>query len=256
MSFFGKVLASFGVGGARVDTKLERSEYTAGELMRGKVEIYGGNVPQNIDSIYLKVNTTYTRETDDHKYTDYAAVKKQKLNEPFTIGAGETKVIPFELELPLDTPITYGKTRVWVETGLDIKNAVDPEDKDYIEVRPTPLATKILEEIELLGFRLRKVDCEQASLKIASRYPFVQEFEFVPTTGVFRGRLDELELMFISQAEQSAQLLIEVDRKARGLGGFLAEALEMDESLINVRVTAQDLPQLREKLTQIISAHM
>jgi sporulation-control protein len=29
-----------------------------------------------------------------------------------------------------------GKTRVWLQTGLDIKNSVDPGYKDMIEIRP------------------------------------------------------------------------------------------------------------------------
>ncbi|TQR20542.1 sporulation protein [Psychrobacillus vulpis] len=256
MSFFNKVLASFGIGGAKVDTKLEKSEYIAGEVMRGKVEVYGGNLEQQIDSIYLTVYTTYIRESDDRKYTDIAPVKKYKVNDPFTIGANETKIIPFSIDLPVETPITIGNTRVWVSTGLDIKNAADPEDKDYIGVRPSKLANQILEVVEQLGFRLRKAECEQASKRIRNQYPFVQEFEFIPTSGVYRGRLDELEIVFLSQSEQSAELLIQVDRKARGFGGFLAEALEMDESHIRLSITTQDLPYLQEKFNQVISKHL
>ncbi|WP_100331337.1 sporulation protein [Bacillus xiapuensis] len=256
MSFFNKVLASFGIGGAKVDTKLEKSEYTAGEVINGKIEVTGGNIEQRIDSIYLTLYTTYIREADDKKYTDYAAVKKQKINDPFTIGANETKSIPFSIELPEDTPITYGNTRVWVGTGLDIKNAVDPEDKDYIDIRPTKLVSHVLEQVEQLGFRLRKVECEQASLKIGSRYPFVQEFEFVPMRGLFRGRLDELEIIFLSQTEHSAELLMEIDRKARGFRGFLSEAFEMDESHIRLTITDSDLANFQEKLRGAISRHL
>lgn len=158
--------------------------------------------------------------------------------------------------LPVETPITFGNTRVWVGMGLDIKNAVDAEDKDYINVRPTKIAARILGEMEQLGFKLRKAECEQASRKMRSRHLFVQEFEFIPTSGVFRGRLDELDVVFLSQSEQSAELLLEVDPKARGLGGFLAEALEMDESQIRLSVTAQDLPNLDEKLKQVISNYI
>ncbi|KAB7708998.1 sporulation protein SpoOM [Bacillus aerolatus] len=256
MSFFNKVLASIGIGGAKVDTKLEKPEYTAGDIMKGQVEVCGGSVEQQIDSIYLTVYTTFIRESDDKKYTDYASIKKHKLNEPFKIGANETKVIPFSMELPLDTPITYGNTRVWVATGLDIKNAADPEDKDYIEIRPDKMTAAVLKEVEQLGFRLRQVECEQAPKRIGSRFPFVQEFEFVPTSGPFRGKLDELEVMFLSQTKEKAELLIQVDRKAKGIGGFLAEAFEMDETFVRLTVTSQDVPKLNEKLKQIIAKYV
>lgn len=255
MSFFNKMLASIGIGGAKVDTKLEKSEYTAGEIIRGQVEICGGNTEQQIDSIYLTVYTTYVRETDDRKFTDHAAVKKQKLNEPFKIGANEAKSIPFSLELPIHTPITYGNTRVWVATGLDIKNAADPGDKDFIEVRPATLTAAILDEVGQLGFRLRQVECEQAPKRISSRLPFVQEFEFVPTSGPFRGRLDELEVIFLAQEKGQVELLIQIDRKAKGFGGLLAEAFEMDETYVRLTVTSHEMPQLGEKLKQVIAKH-
>lgn len=252
MSFFNKVLASVGVGGAKVDTKLEKSEFTAGEIMQGVVEVSGGNLEQQIDAIYLTVNTTYIRESNDRKYTDVAAIQKFKVTEPFTIGANEKKIIPFSLTLPEDAPITYGNTRVWVSTGLDIKNSVDPTDKDYINVRPTKLATHILEAIEQLGFKLRKVECEKASYKLGSQYPFVQEFEFVPVSGAYRSKLDELEILFLSQSSQSADILMQVDRRARGLGGLLAEAFEMDEKFIRLTINAQDIPTIKDKLQRAI----
>ncbi|NQD67677.1 sporulation protein, partial [Bacillus haikouensis] len=46
MSFFNKVFASFGIGAATVDTKLEKSSYKAGETANGVVEIRGGSTSQ------------------------------------------------------------------------------------------------------------------------------------------------------------------------------------------------------------------
>lgn len=252
MSFFNKVLASVGVGGAKVDTKLEKSEFTAGEIMQGVVEVVGGNLEQQIDAIYLTVNTTYIRESNDRKYTDVAAFQKYKVTEPFTIGANEKKKIPFSLTLPEDAPVTYGSTRVWISTGLDIKNSIDPTDKDYINVRPTRIAAHILEAIEQLGFKIIKVECEKASHKLGSRYPFVQEFEFVPVSSSYKAKLDELEILFLSQSAQSAEILMQVDRRARGFGGLLAEAFEMDEKFIRLTINAQDIPTIKDKLKRAI----
>lgn len=255
MSFFNKVLASVGIGAATVDTKLEKSTYSAGEVMRGEIEVRGGNVAQQIDTIYLTVYTTYIREANDKKYTDKAAVNKVKVSDPFSIDAGENKVFPFSLTLPLDTPITMGKTKVWVQTELDIKNAVDPEDKDYIDVKPSKLAASVLDAVQGLGFRLRKTECEQASARFRGHYPFMQEFEFAPT-GQYRSHLDELEVVFLSQSEHSVELLMQIDRKVKGLGSLFAEALDMDESFVRTTITIQDLPNLQSKLQQIISKHI
>jgi len=79
MSFFNKAFASIGIGSATVDTILEKSTYQAGEVMRGEIVVQGGNVEQQVDTIFLTVNTTYIRESNDHKYTEVAALQKVKV---------------------------------------------------------------------------------------------------------------------------------------------------------------------------------
>jgi len=255
MSFFNNVLASIGVGSATVDTRLEKTTYRAGEIMRGEIIVRGGQVEQQVDTIYLSINTTYIREANDNKYTEVAALQKIKVSEPFIIAAGERKNFPISLTLPFETPITAGKTQVWIQTGLDIKNAVDPSDKDYIRVQPTALATHILDAISALGFRLREAECEQAPARFRGYYPFIQEFEFVPI-GQYRNHLDELEIVFLSQSNHSAEILLQIDRKVRGIGSFFAEALDMDESYVRTTITKHDLPMIETKLQQIIAKHL
>ncbi len=250
MALFNKVLATIGIGNAKVDTKLEKANYQAGDIMHGVVEVKGGNVAQEIDSIYVSVMTTYVKEVDDRKVLDEAAVVKEKLNEPFTIGPGETREFPLQLQLPHETPVTQGKTRVWVATGLDIKQAVDPADKDFIEVRPTEVAGAVLDAVRALGFRLREVECKAARI---TKYPFVQEFEFVPVSGNYKGKLDELEVSFLTQSGQEAGLLLQVDRRASGLGGLLSEALGTDETNVRIQVQKQDLDFIQTKLNETIS---
>ncbi|MCA1058453.1 sporulation protein [Rossellomorea aquimaris] len=252
MSFFNKVFASIGIGAATVDTKLEKSSYEAGEIVNGVVEITGGSTEQSIDAIFLTLFTTYIRESDDKKFTDYAPIQKVQISNPFTVLENEKKEIPFSFTLPFETPITYGNTRVWVATGVDIKNAVDPKDKDYIEIVPNQLTNAILTSVQELGFRIRKVECEEAPRRYRGRYPFIQEFEFVPVKGRYQRKLDELEVMFLNQTEDQVELLLEVDRRARGLGGFLAEALEMDESMIRMSIRSSDVPQLPSLLQDAI----
>ncbi len=256
MSIFNKVLASVGIGAATVDTKLENSHYTAGDVVRGNVEITGGHVEQSIDAIYLTLYTTYIREMDDKKYTDHAAITKFQVTEPFVIGAGERKSIPFSFNLPYTTPVTSGKTRVWVQTGVDIKMAVDPSDKDYIEVKAASLATEVLRAVESLGFRLKKVDCEAAPKRFHTPHVFIQEFEFTATNPAYRNRLDELEVTFLNQSSGSVEVLLQIDRRARGLASFLSEALEMDESFVRLSFTDQDIPRIQSAIQQAIERNM
>ncbi|MFS0823299.1 sporulation protein [Bacillus sp. 1P02SD] len=253
MSLINKIFSSIGIGNARVDTKLSTDRLKAGEKVTGFVEIVGGNMEQQIDEIYLSVMTTYIKEFNDRNINKQATIEKIKIVEPFEIGSNERREIPFSLVLPLDTPLTLGKTKVWIHTGLDIKNAVDPSDKDYISVSPSPLVAGVLNAIYDLGFSLRKVDCEAAPYRLRKRLPFVQEFEFVPTSGAYRGKLDEVELVFFPQSEQKLEVVMQVDRRARGLGSLIAEAMDMDESFVNFTVTADDLPTIKSQMNQIIS---
>lgn len=255
MSFFNKVFASVGIGSATVDTKLERDTFAPGEEVNGVVEIRGGNVEQDIAEIYLTLNTTFMKEIDDKKFPQTGQIDKFRLTHPFRIGKNERKDIPFSFILPSDTPLSIGKTKVWVATGLEIRNAVDPTDKDFIRIVPNPLMSSVLKAIEDLGFRLREAECEQAPYRLRRRLPFVQEFEFVPITGAFRGRLDELEVVFFPTSSNEMEMIMQVDRRARGLGGFLAEALEVDETNVRLVVTTADIPMMNPKIRSVIERY-
>jgi sporulation-control protein len=252
MAFFDKVFASVGIGSAAVDTKLEKDTYMPGETVKGAVEIRGGKVDQQVDDIYLTLNTTYLKESDDKKYNVTATIDRFRITSPFTIRKNERKEIPFSFQLPLDTPLSIGRSKIWVTTGLDIKNAVDPGDKDYIQVVPDQLMNAVFNAVDSLGFRLREADCEQAPHRLRGRLPFVQEFEYVPTSGPFRGKLDELELVFRPSGSGAIELLLQVDRRARGLGGLFAEAAGMDETNVRLTVTSADIPNLQQQIQSVI----
>lgn len=255
MALFNKVLAQIGIGAATVDTKLVKAQLTAGEKIEGTVEVYGGNTEQHIDSIYLRLYTTYVREKDDKKVKENVILNSFKINDPFTIQPGDRKDIPFSFDLPIDTPVTMGNTRVWVTTGLDIKNAIDPRDIDHVEVLPSPVIQASINAMNDIGFRLRQVECEEAPRRIRRRLPFMQEFEFVPTKGPFYGKLDEVELTFLPDGPDRFEVFMEVDRRARGLSGLFAEALDMDESIVHFQVTNHEIPRIKQMLQEVIQRY-
>jgi sporulation-control protein len=255
MSFFNKVFASVGIGSAAVDTKLEKDTYMPGETVNGVVEIKGGKVEQQVDEIYLTLNTTYLRESDDKKYTVTAAIERFRLTTPFSIRANEKKDIPFSFQLPFDTPLSIGRSKIWVTTGLDIKSGVDPRDKDYLKVIPNPLMSAVFNAIDNLGFRIREADCEEAPRRLRGRLPFVQEFEFVPTSGLFRGRLDELEVVFFPSGNGMLDIMFQVDRRARGFSGLFSEAMGADETNVRLSVSNADIPNMQQKIQSVIQRY-
>ncbi|MFB9325848.1 sporulation protein [Paenibacillus aurantiacus] len=254
---FNRFLASIGIGSATLDTLLEKARYTPGEEVRGVVRMKGGSVEQDVDTIEVSVMTEYIKESNDHKHNVTVALARFHVSSPFKLRAGEQKEVPFSFVLPLETPLTIGRAPVWVKTELAIRGALDPGDNDRIEVVPTQGMATVLEAVEQLGFRLRKAECEYAS-RIGGRYPFVQEFEFVPTSGSYRGRLDELEVIFYNRGTE-LEVLLQIDRKARGLAGLFAEAMDMDETFVRVRFSNSELAtgpySISQQLANVISRY-
>ncbi|UVI29175.1 sporulation protein [Paenibacillus spongiae] len=240
MSMFKRMLASVGIGAAKVDLMLHQDVVKAGDMISGIIRIEGGRVDQEVNDVYAFIMTRYLREQNDTKREVEAAVSKFLLAGKFTVKAEQVYEFPVSFQLPANTPVTMGRTPVWIQTGLDINETVDPKDQDRLEVRPHPHSAVILDAVSQLGFRLRKVDCEYAP-NYGRTYglPFVQEFEFIPASQ-FRGQLDELEIVFYPD-ENGVDLLLQIDRKARGLAGFFSEALDTDERFVRLRFDRNQL---------------
>jgi sporulation-control protein len=255
MSFFNKILATIGIGSASVDTKLSQSSIKTGEDVEGIIEIKGGNIDQNIEEIYLTINTNYEKEEDDKVIHKQAIISTIKLNEPFVIMPEETKTIPFKLQIPIDTPISVGSSKVWIQTGVDIKGAIDPTDRDMVNILPNDMVEETIKLFSQLGFKLRKVKNEAAPYKLRKRLPFVQEFEFIPTSGSYHGKFDEVELVFFPIDKTKLEVIIEVDRRAKGLAGLFSEALDMDESIIRFTIHDFEMPTIKETFEDILVRH-
>ncbi|MFL6562139.1 MAG: sporulation protein, partial [Bacillus sp. (in: firmicutes)] len=127
--------------------------------------------------------------------------------------------------------------------------------KDYLKVVPNPLMSAVFTAIEHLGFRIREADCEEAPRRLRGRLPFVQEFEFVPTSGVFRGKLDELEVVFFPSGNGNLDIMFQVDRRANGLAGLFSEAIGADETNVRLSVTNTDIPYIQQKIQSVIQRY-
>ena len=249
VSMFKKLLAKVGIGAATVDTRLYKDALVPGEMIEGEVYITGGDVSQEIDDIYICVLTQYKREVEDSTVTEECKLLKYCLSERFKLQPKEEKIIPFSFQLPYETPLTVGQQPVYLRTGLDISTAIDPKDTDYIQVYPHPLMQAVLDAVENLGFQLYQVNCEY-NPHFGGQYPFVQEFEFRPF-GKYQGYLDELEMIFSIYLNQ-LEVFLEIDKRARGFGGFLAEAFDMDERYIRFQATPDYLEAPQGELEAMI----
>jgi len=256
MSLFEKMKASIGIGAAKVDARLDNHIVIPGKEITGEIYILGGNVKQDINGVYLNINTTITKEIDGKRTHSNYTFFRYLVSSQFTINSKEEKTMPFSFILPFESPLSIGNTQVWIQTELDIPLALDPSDKDYIKVSPAPSNRIILEALDSLGFVLRHVD-NISSPK--NSIGIIQEFEFFPRSGEFKGLLDKIEVVTLPNT-YGIKLFLEIDRKARGFSSFLSEALEMDETKITLTLGFEEIEEgvyaIAEKLRNLINTYI
>lgn len=236
MGFFKNVLARIGIGGTKVDTILFDQSVRIGETLKGEVQILGGTVEQQIKEIFLVLNTKVEKEVDDNTYYVTVPVDRYHIPLSIVIQPGEKKVIPFEMRIPHHSPVSFGKVRLWIQTEAEILSAIDAQDQDMIKILPHHTQEIVLKAIDSLGFQFRNSDNEHKS---HSRLGYEQEFEYYPSSE-FRSYLDELEVAFELTA-QDLTVKLTIDRKARGLGGFLSEMAGTDDRRVAIRYTHEEL---------------
>lgn len=238
-----KILASVGIGNATVDTVLASEAVRPGERVDAVVNVEGGDAEQSVDRIELEVETRFRGEEGSEE----ATVDRLHLTDGFTVEPGESTSYETTLEVPYATPLTMGDASVWVDTDLEVPMAVDPEDKDPLEVRPTERMQAVFDAAEALGLSFRTADCEADPYNRYVDRRFVQEFEFRPSGGPFRGDLDELDLVF-DPSPEALTVYAEVDRR----GGLLSELADADERTTQFALATADTEAARSQLEETV----
>jgi sporulation-control protein len=244
-----RILSSLGVGSAEVDLILPSESLTQGETVDAEVEVIGGNAEQDVDEIYYAILTQYSsgagRET--------GVIAEGKLVDGFTIEPADERTIDVELTIPLWTPVTMGSSKVWIETALDIDWAVDPDDRDDIQVKADERTTDLLEAMEAIGFTFREAEnVADEHGQLTTQRHFVQEFEFKPRTSEYAQQLDEVEVIALP-TENEVEFVIEVDRK----GSTVEEMTGGDEATATITFSSVDAEEeLAEKLREAIDRQL
>ncbi len=230
---FKKILASIGIGAAKVDTVLHTEHLQPGQKFSAEILIQGGDVAQDISGLELALMTRVKVEGEDGEYFANHVIEKWRIGESTTLQPGELKRIPFEARLHSETPITeiragFNQSYVWIETGLNIDMALDASDRDPLRIYPNEAVTTLMQAMERLGFTLVKADVEKGYLR-ASNFQSVsgcyQELEYRPASQSLFG-IREIELSFVPEAHKT-HVLIEIDRAFHG-DGYVDLTIEHD----------------------------
>ncbi|MCW4153378.1 sporulation protein [Halomonas sp. 18H] len=253
---FDKLMAAVGIGNARIDTMLDTDTAEAGSVLKGEIHIVGGEVSQELDALVLDLASEAIQEVDDEKVKVPHAWATLRIAEPMTIQPGEERTLPFEMTLPLLSPLSVGREhpKTWVATRADIAMAIDPRDKDPLRILPGELQRNVFEAMDQLGFTMTS-----APLELSRKNPAtgcLQEFEFKPTTGSRFRHLDEAEIAFLpsNQTGEGLDLLVQRDTRATGLGSLLSEMAGTDEQFTRISLAGNETTEtLRKQLESVLT---
>lgn len=207
---FKKLMAKLGVGAATVDLRLDRDAFQLGDEMTGVIRITGGKVEQQISDLQVElVLQAYVRGKQITRVLQTIPVLKS-----FTVRPEPyVDEIPFRFSVPANLAVSTHSIRYVLRTKLDVVQALDPTDLDYVTfLPPTPIA-KVITALERLDFR-QKPDSGRMT-----RYG--QEFSFFPGRPLAYP-LRELEVVFLESPE-GLRLLVELDLAQ---SGFMRREIE------------------------------
>jgi sporulation-control protein len=228
---FQKVLASFGSGGAKVDARLLDRSVRPGGTLHGEVLLAGGQVDQEVESLAVTLLARVETVSGNGKPAEVTDLPFQtvQLAGRELIRSGAQVRVPFEVQLPWETPITtvFGKyltgMAVGLQTNLNLAGAVvDPQDVDAVSIEPVPAQHRLLDAFSRLGFQFTGAGLEQGRITgVDQQLPFFQEVHFAPSRG-FAGVFHDLAVSFLARP-QDVQVVMDVTKRVRvqkGGGGL------------------------------------
>ena len=128
---FQKVMASFGQGGATVDARILDRHVRPGGTLHGEVMLVGGQVDQEVES--LRCHPAGQGRAGEHQRQ-----RTHRVDLPFQnvhlagkelVRAGAQIKVPFEVQMPWETPVTtvFGKYL----TGHGRRPADEPQPQPH-----------------------------------------------------------------------------------------------------------------------------
>ncbi len=141
--------------GVQVDTVLADGPVAPGGVLSGEVRLVGGSRNHRLQGITLGLVVGGSREGD-------VELDRQQVAAPRTLPAGTRGVVPFQMSLPWDTPLTTiggrraSRAAVRIRTEVRLAGALDKNDSDPVIVCAAPVQQRVIEAMYALGYRFRE----------------------------------------------------------------------------------------------------
>jgi sporulation-control protein len=219
---FQKVLASFGQGGAKVDAQLMNRSVQPGGPLRGQVMLVGGQVDQEVEGLGITL-LARVEQTGEHGAVEVVDSPFQNVNlaSNAVVRAGQQLTVPFEIQLPWETPVTtvLGKhltgMAIGLQTNLNLSGSVvDPQDIDAVAIEPLPAQHRVLDALSRLGFTFRTAALEKSKITgLDQQLPFYQEIRLAPSPA-FAPAFNEIAVTFLAKSA-NMQVVLDVDKRVR-----------------------------------------
>ncbi|USH02445.1 sporulation protein [Grimontia kaedaensis] len=224
MGWLKKTLAKVGFGSAEVSVELGSTTLIQGEQTKVLVTVSGGDVVQPVDAIELSVCCDYMgweelrtqgeqgRKKQRRRKTHVLA--KWSLPDAFTTEPGKSVHFESAMTLPLNTPLSMGDGKIWLEANLDIPMGKDTSSKTELTVKPDNQLDASFSAFEESGFRIEKVKNEEVERQ---PLPFEQQFEWTAVSEPYQSVFREMTLV-ATRPKDGLHLAITFCRQGEGIG--------------------------------------
>lgn len=215
---FTQLMSTLGFANVKIDTRLHHQTVQAGQVVQGEIIFRGVEQDKLVNGLSLRLMTLVEVESGDYEFKQNMCLAEWKICDEFRLSANKLYTIPFNIQLPYEVPITqmacrFNKSKVWIDTHLDIDWAFDAYDKDVLYVVPTPAMEAFLFAMQQCDMLLVHADVEKGHLNggyFRSHLGCYQELEFASNNMLTSIR--QVEVSFVPEAHQT-HVLLEIDRR-------------------------------------------
>jgi sporulation-control protein len=250
-NLFETVLASVGMGAAKIDLCLDRQLMKTREKITGQISVTGGKAEQKVEglSVYFMLQSVQARSASE--LNERIAVI-DVFHEEFMLKPNEQRTFPFSFICPANIPASSINTKYYFDTNLEIKNAIDSHDRDFIKVLPDVRLQQFLTGFKQLGFK------QNWEGLITDEQGWSQLIQYHPTT-YFYGVCSQISVYFQHNLENDTiEGVLEIEERHTHDYSALIDMFHQYETVRRFVLTADDLssPEKAKGKLELLVKHM